>query len=207
MAIDVRELEKYTDAELESVSQITLNIKINRLQSRVALIENKLEMIETTQELHNAKLNTNENKFNDVEQNQNRIIQEIKEVKDATLVLATDDGKRKAFTKLINSLCYKKYTGKKNSLKDKLFHRVIVDSCYKRVYDQFEINSYTRIKLEDYDESKKVVYRWYNNKQNIENAVFRRLEEYQGDDDLSEEKLKMVKKFLKLSNGGKNIWY
>lgn len=206
MAIDLNELSTLSDAELEVISQNSMIIKVNRLQNRMTELEDKLEKLEADRMIYNSKLETHENKIENMERLHKDIGKELTLVKDVTFVLATDDGKRKALTKLVNSLCYKRYTDKKNSLKDKLFHRALVKACYDRLYNQFEVNSYTRIKIDDFDEAKKVVNRWFNNQENIRKTVSKRLREYINDEYLSDSKKKMVDKFLEMTNGGENLW-
>jgi len=128
-------------------------------------------------------------------------------LKDATYVLATDDGKCKTLTKLIKNMVFKKYTGTKKTLKYKLFQECITRACYGRIYAQFEINSYKRIRIEDFEEAIKVVNRFFANIQNITYTVEKKLKEYIADKHLSSEKSKLVEKFLVESNGGAKICY
>ncbi|MCP1159409.1 ORF6C domain-containing protein [Bacillus infantis] len=164
--------------------------------------QNMIEYIQDAVTKSNRELS---NKVDRLEEKERKQDEDIEQIKDVTFVLNTEPGKRKSFTKLINSLCYKKYTGKKHTIKDKLFHMAIVRDCYSRVYDQFEVNSYHSIKLEDYEEAIKVVNRWYNNPDNIKRVVNKRLGEYVKDRYLPVHKQEMVEKFLDMTNGGVNL--
>lgn len=122
------------------------------------------------------------------------------QIKEVTYVLATDDGKMKELTRLIQLLTYK-CTGGKTTLKDKLFHKIITNTCYKHLYGQYQINSYKRIKIDDFDESIKVIKRWFGNTQNAKNTIHKRLKEYVNDKDLSVDKKDMVSKYLEEIGG------
>lgn len=176
------------------------------LTTQVKGLSDEIEKIKAEQMIYNSKINTYDNKIENIERTQQDINTELNEVKDVTYVLATDDGKRKELTKLVNRLCYTKYTDNKNTIKDKLFHRSLIKACYDRLYNQFEVNSYTRIKIDDFNEALKVVNRWFNNEQNIKKVVSKRLQEYINDEFLPENKKLLVDKFLEMTNGGKNLW-
>jgi hypothetical protein len=124
----------------------------------------------------------------------------IEQIKEVTYVLATDDGKMKELTRLIQMFTYK-CTGNKSSIKDQLFHKIITNACYKHIYSQYQINSYKRIKIDDFDESIKVIKRWFGNKENIKKVINKRLKEYINDKHLPQYKQDMVDKYLELIGG------
>ena len=129
-----------------------------------------------------------------------QVCDDYKNLKEATYVLATDDGKMKELTKLMQFLTYK-CTGNKLSLKDQLFHKIITNACYKHLYGQYQINSYKRIKIDDYEESIKVIKRWFGNKENAKSVINKRLKEYVNDKNLPTYKQEMVDRYLELIGG------
>ena len=127
----------------------------------------------------------------------------IDQIKEVTYVLATDDGKMKELTRLVQALTYK-CTGNKTSIKDQLFHQIITKACYKHLYGQYQINSYKRIKIDDFDESIKVIKRWFGNTQNVKSVIHKRLKEYVNNKNLSQNKQQMVDKYLEQIGGDIN---
>lgn len=169
-------------------------------------LSSRMKVVEDENKKFKAELKTLKASFDNINFEQEIQKEDINKIKKITYVLGSDGGKRKTLTSLINHLCYKNYTEKSQSLKDKLFHRAITKACYKRLYDQFEVSSYLSINLEDFDESLKVVRRWYGNKSNIEKAVKKRLRQYIEDAHLPKHKQDMVDKFMNSTEGGNNIW-
>lgn len=199
-------LEKYMEQNNQVLNNMNFMLKkvrddaANKAIELVDVLKTEISIIKTDNDLLKNDLKETKSEIFEVKQNYNIL-------KDATYVLATDDAKRKEFTRLLNSLIYSKYTGKKNSLKDKLFHQALAKTCYDRIYNQFEINSYTRVRIDDFDEAVKVVHRFFGNEQNIKKCISNRLKSYIEDKYLSKDKKKMVDEFLKLSDGGQNLWY
>ena len=194
-------LQNYNSAMEGLAEQITkeaITQAINKTTELISQYTNELEKIKTNYKILDKKQEETVNKLDNT-------IQEYKRLKEVTYVLATDDGKMKELTKLMQSLTYKKFTGTKNSLKDKLFHMSITDSCYRHLYGQYQVNSYKRISIDDFDESMKVIKKWFGNEQNIKRTVNKKLQEYIKDEYLSSEKQKMVDKYLEITNGGNNI--
>lgn len=208
MSLNFEEFAEATNLSLINMSQM---IKKGKEEAELNAVNKSVEFIDelktkfSIMELNYELLKNNQT---ETDGKVDKMGSDYLVLKDATYVIATDDGKRKELTKLINSLVYSKYTGRKNSLKDKLFHKTITENCYKRIYAQFEINTYTRIKIDDFEEAKKVVLRFYNNEQNIRNTVYNRLQEYiKNEKILREDVKKLVDDFMDKSNGGNNLFY
>lgn len=195
-AIQITTNEIKTQAITEAVNK-TVEI-LNEYKKDLSIVKKDYEIIKKDNEETKLKLDNTIKNLNDTKE-------EYKKLKDVTYVLATDDGKMKELTRLMQSLTYKKCTKTKNSLKDKLFHKSITDTCYKHLYNQFQINSYKRIHIDDFEESLKVIKRWFGNEQNIKRTINKKLQEYRNDKHLSIEKQNMVDKYLELTNGGNNI--
>lgn len=203
MVMDIMNISNETIGEMvknnpSMMMYLELTGELKQIKDEFKKFKAEQEILKTKQEIH-------ENEMNKLNEAHEELKEENAQIKEVTFVLATDDGKRKTLTKLVNSLCYKKYTGKQKSLKDKLFHRSITQGCYSRLYDQFEVNSYTRIRIDDFEEAIKVVKRWYGNEQNIKRVVAKRLKEYQNEDELKPEIKNMVDKFLEITNGGNDL--
>lgn len=96
-------------------------------------------------------------------------------LKERTLVLATDDGKMKELTKTMQRMAYQN-NGQKNTLEYSLFHRQVVDDCYAHLYNIYQVNTYKRIKIEDFDEAIKAIVRWFKNEQNIKKSRKKKLD-------------------------------
>lgn len=100
-----------------------------------------------------------------------------KKLKEITYVLSTDDGKMKELTKLIQRLVYKQ-TGGRNTDEDILFHRALVNGCYKNLYNIFQINSYKRIHIDEYETALTSIKHWFKNERNITRVINKKLKEY-----------------------------
>ncbi len=162
---------------VESVSKI-----LDEVQTKVSVLANENKNLKS--QVEDAKAELDEVKKEQIK------------IKEATYVLATDDGKMKELTRLVAYLTYSKYTKNSTTLKYKLFHRAIIKDCYKHLYGQYQINTYKRIKIDEFDESIKVITRWFGNEQNVKRTVSKRLKEYISDKNLSKDKQLLVDKFL-----------
>jgi hypothetical protein len=129
--------------------------------------------------------------------------QTLTHLKKVTYVLATDDGKMREITKLMQSSTYK-YTKGKNTLADKLFHRSIVNGAYKHLYNIYQINSYKRINIDDFNEAITSIKKWFGNKGNIKRIINNELNKYVSNKHLSSEKQSMIDEFLEVIEGDIN---
>ena len=143
----LKQIEDYME------TMVQLEDKYEKMNNNIALIQENIEQ-------KNKEIES----LND----------DINKLKERTLILATDNGKKKEWTKTIQSLAYT-YNGGRNTLEYELFHRTIINDCYAHIYNFYQINTYVDIKIDDYDEAIKLMRKWFGNKQNIKKSRNRKI--------------------------------
>lgn len=197
---NVISIENLSMEELDVLNSRILNTKVNRLSENLLGFGKEIEIIRIEQEDLKNKLKATSDVLEETKKN-------YKDLKEATYVLSTDDGKQKELTKLIQKLTFQ-VTGGKNTIKDILFHRALVNACYKQLYNVFQINTYKRIKIDEFDISLKTIQKWFYNKQNIKKVISSKLGEYialQDKNQLATDKSKSLDLYLEETEGGSNI--
>lgn len=183
------DFEDMTNEELMEIQEKVTEVRLRKIENNIGNLED-----------NNKKLN----KKIEILQAENDGLQDrIIGIEDNIFKLEHDKGKKKEWTKTIQSLAFK-YNGNKNSLEYELFHRAIINNCYSHIYNIYQINTYGDIKLDEYDEAMTAMYKWFTNNQNIKRTRRNKLKKLRDDIDKginTEKEEKLFNKFMELTGG------
>lgn len=111
--------------------------------------------------------------------------------------------------RLANSLVYLRFSKSRGTVKDTLFHRIIVDRCYKNVFKRLkdeknrETGSVLDINISDVSDVKDYIKEWFAKDYNIKYAVDNELLEcLKNTEGTHEHRYLLAQKYLEMTNGG-----